>query len=414
MAKHNLRRCEVRRAEREALKLLESSRFFNEFLLAMKKAGLVGEELNAIIVLIVVVSRILRRPLNLFVKGHSSAGKNWLVTRIFRLIPKWAVAEITSASDKAWNYSRSKFRHRVIYVQERNEAAGTIDPIRLLISEGKLVRIVTKWMKGQLRAERYVARGPVAAISTSTKNRLEIDDETRHISIWVDESSEQTRDIVRSYTERKGHLSRKEVRIWHAVQHLLEGLIGTKVIFPAWFKEIADRLFVGDLRVRRYYPAFVEACCTVCLIRSFLPDRKRSKHGELEVEFADFAIAALILDSVFVESLHLGKGAGEATRRLVEEIATEKGRAVRARDIARKLGISMDNAYAKLRYAEHVGVVRRANKPERGNRKTYLAVPRPRFVPDPEKLFQQITDAGPEVRFIHPITGEWVIYGRKK
>lgn len=203
MSKHRLSQAERKGAEKEARKLLRSSRFFNEFLLAIKKVGLVGEELNALVILIVAVSRLLPRPLNLFVKGHSSAGKNWLVTRVLRLMPKSAVAEITSASDKAWHYSQSDFRHRVVYVQERNDAAGTVHPIRLLISEGKLIRIVTGFENGKRVTKKYIARGPVAAISTTTKNRLEIDDETRHISIWVDESKEQTRRIVRSYIRER-------------------------------------------------------------------------------------------------------------------------------------------------------------------------------------------------------------------
>ncbi len=122
--------------------------------------------------LIVIVSRILPRPLNAFVKGRSSGGKNWLLRRVLSLTLKSAVAEITSASETAWNYSGSDFRHKVICIQEQNEAAGTIDPIRLLISEGKLVRIVTRFEDGKRVTKRYVARGPVAAISTSTKNRL--------------------------------------------------------------------------------------------------------------------------------------------------------------------------------------------------------------------------------------------------
>jgi|ERR1035437_638232 hypothetical protein len=203
MGKHKVTQAERKRAEKAARKLLRSARFFNEFLLATKKVGLVGEELNALVILIVAVSRLLPRPLNLFVKGHSSSGKNWLVTRVLRLMPKSAVAEITSASDKAWNYSQSDFRHRVVYLQERNDAAGTVHPIRLLISEGKLVRIVTGFENGKRVTKKQVAHGPVAAISTTTKNRLEIDDETRHISIWVDESKEQTREIVRSYISER-------------------------------------------------------------------------------------------------------------------------------------------------------------------------------------------------------------------
>jgi hypothetical protein len=351
---------------------------------------------------------------NVFVRGHSSAGKNWLVTRILRLMPKGAVAEITSASDKAWNYARSDFRHRVVYVQEQNEAAGTIDPIRLLISEGKLVRIVAKYENGKLVTKKYVARGPVAAISTTTKNRLQIDDETRHISIWVDESRNQTLKIVKSYTQQAEPLSRKERRAWHEVQHQLEKKIGTTIIFPKWFEEIAKRLFVDDLRVRRYYPAFVEACRTVCLIRSFQPGRKLSKHGELVVDFANFAITALIFDPVFVESLHLGKGVGELTRRLVDVISVAKGRPVRAKDVARKLDISIDQAYSKLRYAVRAGVIRQANKPGKNNRKAYLSNPRPRFVPDPKKLFRKLTDLGDTVPFVHPITGKVIVYRRER
>jgi hypothetical protein len=396
-----------------ARKLLRSARFFNEFLLAMKKAGLVGEELNALVLLIVAVSRLLPRPLNLFVKGHSSAGKNWLVTRLLRLMPKSAVAEITSASDKAWHYSQSDFRHRVVYLQERNEAAGTIDPIRTLISEGKLIRIVPGFRNGKRVTKKYVARGPVAAISTTTKNHLLIDDETRHISCWCNESREQTREIVKSYVTKHETLSRREQRTWHMVHRLLKKRVGTRIIFPKWFEEIAGRLFVDDLRVRRYFPAFVEACSTVCLIRSFQPHRKRCKDGRLEADFADFAITALIFDPVFVESLHLDKSAGEATRRLVDDISARKKRPVEAKDIKRKLGISMDKAYAKLRYAAQVGVIQQANKPQKSNRKTYLSVPRPRFVPDPEKLFQELTDLEKRVRFVHPITGEWVEYRRR-
>lgn len=380
----------------------------------MDRAGLVGEKQNALVLFIVAASRVLPRPLNVFVRGHSSGGKNWLVTRIISLLPHSAVAEITSASDQAWSYSRSDFRHRVIYVQEQNEAAGTIDPIRLLISEGKLVRIVSGFENGKRITKKHVARGPVAAIATTTKNRLQIDDETRHISIWVDESPEQTREIAKSYTQQGRPLSRKERRAWHMVQRLLKKKIGTKVVFPRWFEKIPTRLFVGDLSVRRYYPAFIEACRTVCLIRSFQPGRKVSKHGELVVDFADFAITALIFDPVFVETLHLGKGAGEATRRLIEEISAQNKRPVEAKDVASKLKISMPQAYGKLRYAAKVGVIRKANKTERNNRKAYLPSPRPRFVPDPKKLFRKLKGLGARVRLVHPITGEWIVYRREQ
>jgi hypothetical protein len=120
MGRHKVTCAERKRAEKEARKLLQSRRFFNKFLHAIRKSGLVGEEQKALALLIVVVSRILDRPLNAFVKGHSSAGKNFLVKQVIRLMPKSEVVEITSASAKAWNYSGSDFQHRVVYLQERS------------------------------------------------------------------------------------------------------------------------------------------------------------------------------------------------------------------------------------------------------------------------------------------------------
>src|ERR1700683_3068773 len=135
--RHKMSRAERRKAERDAKKLLQSQYFFNKFLRAMARSGLIGERRSAMVLLVVSASRVLDRPLNVFVRGRSSSGKNWLVTRVLNLLPKSAVHEITSASEQAWSYSRSDFRHRVVYLQERNEAVGAIDPMRLLISEGK-------------------------------------------------------------------------------------------------------------------------------------------------------------------------------------------------------------------------------------------------------------------------------------
>jgi hypothetical protein len=86
---------------------------------------------------------------------------------------------------------------------------------------------------------------------------------------------------------------------------------------------------------------------------------------------------------------------------------------VEAKDIMKELKISKDKAYAKLRYAKSAGVIRQANEPQKSNRKVYLPNPLPRFVPDPKKLFQKLKNIGDEVRFIHPLTEERIVYRRK-
>jgi len=125
-----------KRANRSARKLLRSRHLFNKFLRTLRKLGLVGEEQNALVLYVVAMSCILDRPLNVFVKGHSSAGKNWLVTRVLKLLPKSAVMEITSASEEAWSYLGSGFRHCVVYLQERMKRSVPWIPCGFLSAKG--------------------------------------------------------------------------------------------------------------------------------------------------------------------------------------------------------------------------------------------------------------------------------------
>ena len=63
-------------AREKALELLQSPDFFNRMISVTKRMGLVGETINALVVYVVGVSRLLAKPLCLFIKGASSAGKN--------------------------------------------------------------------------------------------------------------------------------------------------------------------------------------------------------------------------------------------------------------------------------------------------------------------------------------------------
>lgn len=393
-----------------ALELLRSPDFFQKYYDALQRIGLVGEERNASVLLIAAVSRLLDRPLNIIVKGHSSSGKNHVVNRTLRLVPEDAVRELTSSSAQAWNYAGDYFRHRIVYLQERNEASGAVHPARLLISEGRLVRSVTVNEGGVRVTKRYVAEGPIASISTTTRNQLEIDDETRHLSIWVDESPEQTKRIAIASAVDPAHLSQEDVQVWLEVHRLLEERAKLLVILPGWFPNIAANVYDADVRVRRYFPAFATGCKAIALLRSFEKTRDVviQKHGKIEVTFADFALAMTIFESVFVESLHRKADEAMATRSAIEQIAKGKGgEPVGGVELAKKLGISKEKAYADIRAAAEEGAIVRANQPEKTNRKLFLPSPPHRFLPSLETC-EKLANIDDYSRFVHPFTGEWV------
>jgi hypothetical protein len=98
----------------------------------------------------------------------------------------------------------------------------------------------------------------------------------------------------------------------------------------------------------------------------------------------------------------------------VQRISARKdGQPVSANDLERELNISPDKAYSLLRAATEAGTISRANQPTRTNLKLYLPATGSSFLPDPEALFHKLMDSSSErVKFIHPITGEWVEYRR--
>jgi len=390
-----------------AMELLRSPDFFGKYLDAVERCGVVGEERNAEVLLIVGISRLLPKPINAVIKGPSSAGKNHLASSVLRLFPEDAVRELTSSSALAWNYSGDDFRHRIVYLQERNDASGAIHPARLLISEGRLIRKVTVARGADRGTKTFVAKGPIASISTTTKNLLEIDDETRHVSMWVDASREQNRRIARATVKAAAPFTREELMVWRKAHKLIEVRGKMPVTLPQWFEHIAERVYVGDIRIRRYFPAFSTACTAVALLRSF--QRPTDERGQLQVDFADFWITWILFESVFVDSIHRSTDETMETRLIVGKIAKRKGSPVHVSDLMKELSISVNRAYARLHNAEAVGAIRRANRPEKGNRKVFLPASIPRFIPDPEELFDEIPEVGQSVRLLHPLTGEWII-----
>jgi len=397
----------------EAIALLQDSDFFGELLRALERLGLVGERRNSILIYVAAISALLQHPINCIVKGQSSAGKNFLVSRVFRLLPAEAIREITSCSNQAWTYSETAFQHKVVYLQERNDRAGAIQPVRTLISEGRIERIVPVREGKNLVTKRFIAEGPIAAISTTTKNHLEIDDETRHISIWVDESAEQTRRVMRSYLSPAPQISGRASGVWHEVHRLIAERASWPIVLPDWFDLVADVAYAGNVASRRYFPAFIESVKVIALIRSFQKNYGPSKKpAMILVDFSDYALATIILDRIFVDSLRRGFDANLETRLAVAALAKRKdGAGVGALELAARLRISQNQAYRRLQTAADAGLIDRSNPRAKNNTKLFLPTPRPRFVPRPEELVDKIASLKTPIEFIDPFTGRRVAIG---
>jgi hypothetical protein len=403
------------KTKNRVLELLSSPRFFPDLLRAIREARVVGEEQNALVIYIVGTSRLLEEPLCIFVKGPSSVGKNFLADKVLEFFPSSEIFLMTSSSARSLNYQGTKLKHKIIYLKEKNESAGPVHPTRLLISEGKLVHYTTVKRRGRFVSERHETRGPVASVSTTTKDRVEVDDETRQVSIWLDETPDQTTRIMQAAVAKQNGLEASEKKAWHKVQRLIQKRAAIPIELPDWFNNLVPFVSNDHLVARRYFPAFLQACRIVALIRSFR--RKRmptTKSKRIFVRFIDFAVTALVFNAVFEHSINRADDEDIEIQQHVRRISSRKGSGVSATDLAAQIDISTDRAYSLLRKAVDAGTIFRANQPSEANLKLYLPTkPRP-FLPDPAEVFQKLEGLPERVKFVHPVTGVWVTYIRKR
>jgi hypothetical protein len=261
-----------------------------------------------------------------------------------------------------------------------------------------------------------VTEGPVACITTTTENALSIDDESRNLSVWINETYAQTQAIAKAQaaTQREPLLPQR-LRLWHEVQHLVAKNQDISIQTQPWFVDLAEKILpYGDLRIRRYWPAFIEACKVVALIRAAAWQELEEEEDETTVSFDDFATAVCIFDRIIGDSLTRSGGDAEmAIGDLVERLSAGWNRnGVTASDLVGQQGIrSLDQAYRALRRARDAGAIYIVNERERNNEKRFARSPAATFLGTPEaivgKLGLKISGS-----YTHPISGKRIAYGK--
>jgi hypothetical protein len=144
----------------------------------------------------------------------------------------------------------------------------------------------------------------------------------------------------------------------------------------------------------------------VALLRSFGQGKNADR---LEVDFADFAIAHILFDSVVSESLHHEGDQTLDTAQCIRCLVAKTGEAARIQQVAEALGLPYKRAAERIQGAERAGLVQRTNDPEVRNIKRFVATSPQQLLLDPGALFPKLRLDAP-CSFHHPLTGELVVY----
>ncbi len=287
------------------------------------KSGIVGEELNRIIMWLIYTSRKTVKPLHVISMGSSGTGKSHLQEKVAELIPEEDKIEITALTENAFYYfDKAELGHKLILIEDLDGAWSALYPLRELQSKQRISKTVTvKDRQGNTKTIHLKVYGPVCIAGCTTKESLYEDNANRCFLLQLDESQEQDErvmDYQRKISAGKINTA-YEVEARHLLQQVQAVLQPITVINPyAELLQIPKEIF-KPRRTNAHYLAFIEV---VTFYKQLQREHKVDEStGEIYIETTpeDIVEANDLLKQILLRKSDELNG---ATRNYFEELKT--------------------------------------------------------------------------------------------
>jgi len=368
--------------------LARAPRILDSVAAVLAALGVIGEEQIIQLVFLALVSRLLDRVVSLMIKGPSSAGKSYVVQQTFRLFPARAYHELTSMSDRALVYSKVSFKHRMILMYEASGLSEKAEYfIRSLLSEGRLRYEVTEKVADKPHETRMIDQeGPTGFIITTTAVRLHPENETRMLSLTVNDTPEQTKSILKVQAAEKTKRPTVDLAAFLALQEWLANA-EHRVVIP-FAPQIVEHLPLADIRIRRDFPTVLGLIEAHALLHQ--ASRDRNTEGCIIATLDDYTVVRELVNGT------LGDGLGSIVKLETREVIaavktlTDSGKPhVAVIEIATHLSIHKSSALRRVRVALERGYLVNNELHEGRRAQLVLGDPLPEdkdVLPEPSKL----------------------------
>jgi hypothetical protein len=184
------------KVRKQAMALLEDSRFLHLALRKTGEQGVVGELRNRLVIFLAALTKGLAKPVSVLIKGPRSTGKNNIIKAVINLLPPECLLPRSSLSRKALAYGKDPLAGKVVYLYQLDGGRESQLLMRMLMSEGGLAHEHTQVTEGKRTTQLNQREGTPVILSTTTAETIYEDDETRFLSVRSDESAELTKEVV--------------------------------------------------------------------------------------------------------------------------------------------------------------------------------------------------------------------------
>ena len=161
-------------------------------------SGVVGEEVNRLLMYIIFTSRKTSRPLHVISFGSSGTGKTHLQEKVGELMPEEDRIELTSLSENAFYYfGQRELQNKLILIEDLDGAENVLYPLRELMSKRRISKTIAhKNKRGETKTLHLVVEGPVSVAGCTTKEKVYEDNANRSFLLYLDESEAQDKRIM--------------------------------------------------------------------------------------------------------------------------------------------------------------------------------------------------------------------------
>lgn len=336
--------------------------------------GVVGETRAAKLIYLALTTRLLGDLLSVAVKGPSSGGKSFVTENVVELFPPSAVYVLSSMSEHALAYLEEPLSHRFLVLYEaagmQNDLVGYL--IRSLLSEGQIRYATVEKTKDGLRQRTIELEGPTGLLVTTTSVRLHPENETRVLSVSVDDTQEQTRAVMRAIARRDAPQTGDDRQQWLALQIWLEGA-EHRVVVP-FGEQLADLVPPVAVRLRRDFKAVMILVTAHALLHQ--ASRKCDAHGRVVATLDDYAAIHEIVAELVGEGVQAT--VSQTMRETVAAVAAlraESDKPVTYARLGTHLGIDKSAASRRARVAIAAGYL--TNEETRRGRPAVLRLGEP-------------------------------------
>jgi hypothetical protein len=354
---------------------------------ALSRLGVVGEDRNAKIIFLSTVSRLLRRPVSVVVKGTSSSGKSFVTESVLNFFDPSAYYALSAMSERALAYMEEPLKHRMLVIYEAAGMEGDLQTylIRSLLSEHRIRYQTNDKTRDGIKSRLIEIEGPTGLIVTTTKLRLHPENETRLLSVTTTDAPEQTRRVLKAIAGVSA-AEAVDFEPWRALDRWLSA--SDACVSIPFAPTLAEKIPAVAVRLRRDFSTILNLISAHAFLHQATRERDASGAVVATVERDYAAVRELVSDLI---SEGIGATVPKSVRETAEAIQclSSSGREATSAQVAERLKLDKSSASRRVKAALDAGYARnleeRRGKPLRLVAGDSLPDDKP-VLPQPEEL----------------------------